>query len=95
MADQTENQDETWLEATERFIESASDLGALYAPQIKTLRSLAKRLDAPGDTSAALEAEYSRVHRWLVNKLGGSKGGDGDGLGPSLGEMLPGLAMFG
>lgn len=93
MADQPDNHEESWIDATNAFIGAASDLGPLYSPQIKALRTLAERLDMPGESSAALVAEYSRVHRWLLNKIGGARGGADDG--PSLADMLPGLDLFG
>ena len=94
MTDQPEIPGESWIEATNEFIDAASDLGPLYSPQLKALRTLAARLDATEDAPPALVAEYSRVHRWLLNKLGGGRGAGDDG-GPSLADMLPGLDVFG
>lgn len=96
MADQIENPEETWVDATTTFLEaSAADLGELYAPQVKTMRHLARQLDAFTETPApaALVAEYSRIHRWLLNKLGGGRGAQDDS-GPSIMDMLPGLGLF-
>lgn len=88
--DDEQNAAETWIDATERFIGGAPALSDVYAPQIKALRWIAAQLDGAGDPAPALVAEYSRIHRWLLNKLGGAKG-DGDAGGPSLESMLPGV----
>lgn len=91
--DETNEQSDqiTWIAATERFIEAAPDLGDLYAPQLMGLRHLAKQLDTLEDPPAAIVAEYSRVHRWLLNKMTGGKGSSAADEGPSLGDMLPGV----
>jgi hypothetical protein len=83
---------ESWESEAERFIEAAgADLGDLYAPQVRAFRHTARQLDAAGDdASAVMVAEYSRQHRWLLNKLGkgaASGGGPGD-EGPDLLDML-------
>lgn len=78
----------TWVDAVERFVAAAPDLDDLYFPQLMALRHLAKQLDATEDPSTVMVAEYSRVHRWLLNKIGGKSVGGGSDDGPDLLDML-------
>jgi hypothetical protein len=81
---------ESWESDAKRFIEAAGDdLGALYAPQIRAFLHYARQLDASGDdTPAVLVAEYSRAHRWLLNKLGRGGASSPADEGPDLLDML-------
>lgn len=90
-ADTEQNDAESWVSEAERFITAAGDdLGDLYAPQVRAFRHTAAQLDAAGaDASAVLVAEYSRQHRWLLNKLGrGAATSGGADEGPDLLDML-------
>lgn len=86
----TEQNDDSWVGSAARFIESAGDdLGDRYAPQLKALRAIAAALDAGDGFDAGLVAEFSRMHRWLINKSGASSpSGAGRDDEPDLLDML-------
>lgn len=80
---------ESWADSTNLFVDEAGDaLGGLYAPQVKALRALAAQLDAAEEYSPPLAAEYARMHRWLLNKIGKSAGADPADDGSDLLAML-------
>ena len=85
-----QNDGESWEADAKRFIDAAGDdLGDLYAPQIRAFLHYARQLDAAGaEPPAVLVAEYSRAHRWLLNKLGRGPASPAGDEGPDLLDML-------
>ena len=93
VADELDDDDETYLESVQRFIRSADWLGEEHRPAIKVLRSLAKVLDNELDRGkapqAALVSQFGLTYRDLA-KLGQKPGGD-DAGDPSMPPPMGGI----
>lgn len=73
--------DETWLDSVETFVRDASWLTGADKPQLMALRAIAKELDS-GKFQAALISQFTLVHRGLLARRPGEKGGAGGGAAP-------------